>query len=517
MKSDEIMKYIDMALRRRYWIIIPLLLTVLAGLIYGLITPKMYQGETLILVVPQKVPDNYVRSIVNEDIQERLRTIQQQVTSRTNLEKIIDEYQLFNILDEEYVSIQEKVELFRKRITTNVARGSAFTISFQYEDPNKAMEVTNRLAGNFIAENLKIREGQATGTSEFLGEEVESAKRSLLEQENALAEYRERYMGGLPQQLDSNLRILERLQSQLEQLRSNLRDAEGRKVAVRTQLIEQSEVRAGIPVSPSGQGPMRDIQSLRNELTSLEARYTSKHPDIIRLKETIASHEREISEGVTEENSEDEVSISTGIDPILRGQLREIDLEIAGFNDELNKVQAQIAWYQKKVEETPKREQELLSLNRDYANVSASYNSLLNRKLEAEIAVSMERKQKGEQFRIIDPAKYPERPIKPDIRKILLMALALGLGLGGGMAFLIETFDTSYRTPEELEEESGIPVLVSIPYRYTEPELKARKTIEILKASSVLACFVLTTLVILFATKGVDKTLEYFKGFLGMN
>lgn len=512
MESVEIKKYVDLALRQKYWIIISVLLTLLAGLYYGLITPKMYQGETLILVVPQRVPSSYVQSIVSESIQERLQTIRQQVTSRTNLEKIIDENQLFKNLGERNVSVQDKVELFRNRIGISVSRGSSFSISFQYEDPRKAMEITNTLASNFITENLKIRESQAIGTSEFLGDELESVKKDLLEQEDALKNYRERYMGGLPEQLDTNLSILGRLQEQLEQLQSNLRDAENRKIVVRTQLVEQSETRAGIPTSPSGQGPMRDIQSLRNELTSLEAKYTSKHPDVIRLRETIASLEHDISENETQQVPDEEISLLVGIDPVLRDQLRDIDMEISGLNAEIEKTKAQIAWYEKKVEETPNREQELLSLNRDYANVNDLYNSLLSRKLEAEIAVSMEKKQKGEQFRVIDPAKLPERPIRPNVRKIMLMALALGLGVGGGVAYLLEIMDTSYRAPEEMEQEVQVPVLVSMPFVYTGNELKNQKRKEIIKAVSVSVGFALSAAGIILVVKGVDKTMEYFTG-----
>jgi uncharacterized protein involved in exopolysaccharide biosynthesis len=113
-------------------------------------------------------------------------------------------------------------------------------------------------------------------------------------------------------------------------------------------------------------------------------------------------------------------------------QLRDIDMDIAGIRAEMKKVQAEISVYQRRVEDTPKREQELFSIQRDYNNQRDLYNSLLQRKLEADIAVSMERKQKGEQFRIIDPAKVPTVPVEPDMKRILLMVLALSFGLGGG-------------------------------------------------------------------------------------
>ena len=182
-------KYLDIAARRKWWIIIPFLLTLLVGLTYALTAPRIYMGETLILVIPQKVPENYVRSIVRMDMEERLRTIKQQVTSRTNLEKIIDQYQLLNSPSGRKMVIQEKVDSFRKRIGINVARGTAFTISYIDKDPKKAKDVTNALASNFITENVKIREEQAIGTSRFLANELESVKKRLEEKEESLTRY----------------------------------------------------------------------------------------------------------------------------------------------------------------------------------------------------------------------------------------------------------------------------------------------------------------------------------------
>jgi hypothetical protein len=166
------------------------------------------------------------------------------------------------------------------------------------------------------------------------------------------------------------------------------------------------------------------------------------------------------------------------------------------------------------VEETPNREQELVSLKRDYSNLMKLYNSLLNRKLEAEIALSMEKKQKGEQFRVIDPARVPSVPIKPDVRKTILISLVLGLGLGAGIAYLVEMMDTSYKTPGEVEKELQLPILVSMPIRYSQSELRHIKIKKALIFASVTVGFILSAVGIVFATKGVDKTVEFLKKIL---
>jgi len=192
-----------------------------------------------------------------------------------------------------------------------------------------------------------------------------------------------------------------------------------------------------------------------------------------------------------------------------------VEAELRSLRLEADRITGQIRMYQKWVEETPRREQELFSLNRDYERLKELHSSLLKRKLEAEIAVSMEKKQKGEQFRVVDPAKLPMRPIKPDMQRMTLVVLALGLGLGGGLAYLTEMMDTSYRNPEEIEKDLKLPVLMSIPYRHTEQEIKGQKRKEIFKAAGVAVGFAVSAVAIILGSKGVEATVRFIKELAG--
>jgi len=516
MEPSDITKYVDMAAKRKWWIIIPFLLTILAGLTFLLAIPKVYEAETLILVQAQKVPENFVRSIVTDTVGNRVRTITQQVTSRTNIERIILEHGLLGSSDVGML-LDQKVASVRKSIKLNVSPGArgigarAFSISFRGKNPRKVMEVTNALASNFIMGNLKIRESQALGTSSFLSDELETMKKRLMEKEAELKQYQEKHMGGLPEQLTANLAILQRLQGQMDQLHNNLTDAENRKLLIQTGITERQRRRVPLMAasSPDGQG-RSDVTLLKDQLSSLEAKYTKNHPDVIRLKKRIARLE-EAEKSQSPSNSSGEERSMTRLSPGERRQLKEIGNQINRLKAEISKTKSQIKWYEGKVEETPKREQEMLSLKRDYNNQREMYHSVLNRKLEADIAVSMEKKQKGEQFRVIDPAKTPTFPVQPDVRQIFLLTLALGLGLGGGLAFLAETMDTSYKAPEEVVKNLQLPVLVSIPLRYTERELMRLKRKKILVVSSVALGFALSAAGIVLAIKGVDTTVNYTK------
>jgi polysaccharide chain length determinant protein (PEP-CTERM system associated) len=419
------------------------------------------------------------------------------------------------------LSLDEMVEAVRKRVKIDVSKGgsgrsttSAFTIAFRGRDAKKVMQVTNALASNFISQNLETRESQVLGTSAFLADELESVRKRLMTKEEELKGYRERYMGGLPDQLTANIAMLQRLQSQMDQLSKNLADAENRKILIQ-QTVEESRKGRQALVSSSTQGPeTRDLNSLRNELAALEAKYTGSHPDVVRLKKLI-----ETMEASESKQGPDSAGKTTGLsraEQNLVQQLRDIDLDIASTKAEIRKVQGETAVYQKRVEDTPKREQELFSVQRDYENLKGLYDSLLKRKLEADIAVSMEKKQKGEQFKAIDPAKVPTYPVDPDMKKILLVVLALGLGLGGGLAYLVEMTDTSYRNPDEIQKELKLPILVSIPYRHTELEIRGRKRKEILKAAGVAAGFAVSVVAIVVGTKGFSATVRYIKELAGL-
>ena len=519
----DIQKYINIAIKRKWWIIIPFLIVLLGGFTYLLVTPRIYEAETLILVQQQRVPEDYVQPIVSSTVADRLRTIEQEVTSRTNLESIISQYGLYEESGK-VMSMDAKVEKFRKVINinvTNTGRSSdetnAFTISFRCEDPKKAMDVTNTLAYNFISENVKIREEQALGTSTFLSDELESVEERLKNKEEELKEYKERYMGGLPEQLQTNETILQRLQMNLEQLNANLRDAENRRIELLKEVNAASAALPSQPIQEIETSSLEDdLASKKNELASLESRYTQNHPDVISLRETIAALRKEIAASKAQsESSADEVTGDTteaSIDQTLRHQLQEINIDIANYKANIEDTNAQIKLYQRKVEDTPKREQELLSLNRDYDNLRELYNSLLNRKLEAELAVSMEKKQKGEQFKIIDTAKIPTIPVEPEMRKIALMTLLLGLGLGCGLAYLMEMMDTSYRIPDDVEKGIQLPILATLPIILTEKELGVIKRNNMIAYTGVATGFILSAMGILLAVKGVDGSIDLIKG-----
>lgn len=238
-KNFNIREYLEIALRRKWYILIPLVISILFSFPVYKRLPKIYKATTLILVQPQKVPEAYVRSIITAPITERLNTISQEILSRTSLEKVIKEFDVFpNIRNE--VPMEVIIEQMRKMIDIRVqSRGatqSTFSISFEGENPAKVMKVVNNLASLFIEENLKVRELQAEKTAEFITKELYATEGQLKRKEEDLRKYKEKYIGQLPQQLDANLRILERLQQQLKTTSDNIRAVEDRSILLQDQI-----------------------------------------------------------------------------------------------------------------------------------------------------------------------------------------------------------------------------------------------------------------------------------------
>ena len=502
-KSFNINDYIEIFLRRKWYFVIPFVIVVLAATIYSFIAPEKYRATTVILVTPQKVPVDYVRPTVTSRIEERLQSIGQEIMSRTRLEQIIAEFKLYQ-KEAKTLVMEEIVELMRLDITVQIrGKEGYFSISYIGKDPRTVTNVTNKLASLFIEENLKLREQQAQGTSEFLSFELNATKAKLDEQEKLLTQFKRQFMYELPDQRNTNLSMLGRLQQQLQTTGDTIRSAQDRKLTLQKQLSEMKNMAAMLiedstvstssstTESPKPKLTTTDegrLNQLKNYLAELETKYKDKHPDILATKKRIADLEKKIetskreSEGVKEKEipsptmgatpreatkeKKKEEKMGGGVDPFykeIEGQLVATDLEIKRLKDEETKTKAMIGQYQARIENAPVREMAMANLLRDYENSKERYQNLLKKSQEAQQAENLERRQKGEQFKVIDPARIPEKPFSPNIPRNLLFGLLLGMGLGFGMAFFREQMDRSFKDAEDLETTLGFKVLANIP------------------------------------------------------
>ena len=501
-KSFNIHDYLEIFLRRIWYVIIPFAFVVSAAAIYSFTAPQKYRATTLILVTPQKVPADFVRSTVTSRIEDRLQSIGQEIMSRTRLEQVISEFKLYQG-EAKSLAAEEIIELMRKDTTVQIrGREGYFTISYTGKDPRTVTMVTNKLASLFIEENLKLREQQAQGTTEFLTIELNATKAKLEEQEKLVTQFKKQFMYELPDQRDVNLNILGKLQQQLQTLNDALKSAQDRKLIIQKQLTEMRNMAAMLTEQAAGPTAQEDsagsfssspsalpkpkmgnpdelrLEKLKNHLSELMTKYKEKHPDVLTTKKQIADLEKKIekdravmkeggpevaSPGVPKEKGEKK---EAGVDPFYRemeGQLAATDLEIKRLKDEEARTKAKMGEYQTRVENIPVRELAMTNLTRDYQNTKETYHSLLKKNQEAQQAENLERRQKGEQFKVVDPARIPEKPFSPNIPRNLLLGLLLGMGLGFGIAFFREQMDRSFKDAEDLETTLGFRVLANIP------------------------------------------------------
>jgi len=498
--------YLEIGLRRKWYIIIPLVICVLGSFGVYVYLPKVYKATTLVLVQPQRVPESYVRATNTDSVAGRLNTIGQEILSRTRLEKVIQEFNLYSEVRNN-LPMEGIVEMMRDAIEVKVQTNlqnertqNSFSISFEGKDPKTVMMVTNKLASLFIEENLKVRELQAGSTAEFLSKELMEMEERLKRRDLNIRNFKEQAMGQLPQQLDANLRILERLQQQLQTTSESMRAAEDRSMLLQNK-IEQLKTREQFSMSKRphvntgpGTGDMGwqgipedpliiQLNNLKRELANAQSKYKESHPDVIDLKRKIANLELKVKKlferqetdktGIARSGqggvSEESLSSFT-LDPNTARliaqyteQYNSAMLEAKRSKEETKNLKEQIGIYQKRIEETPKREQEIALLTRDYDLLKASYQSLMDKKIQAQMAENLERKQQGEQFKILDPARIPEKPVKPDRNKILLIGGFIGLVAGLGLTWFRESMDQSFHAVSDLEDYLGIPVIATIP------------------------------------------------------
>lgn len=574
-KEFNLAKIIEIVIRRRWFIIIPFCLSMLSGIYFAVTLPRVYGSETLILVEPQKVPTNYVKPIVSAEADNRISTISQQIMSRSNLEKIIDEFKLYSDPGQENMFLEDKIEYMRNRISVKLIRkrgSEAFSISFKGKSPEIVMNVTNTLSTKFINQNLKVREAQGVTTSTFLEKQMNAKREELEKIEESLRQYRQRYMGELPEQLETNLRALDRIQRQIYERQQAIRDIRKQLVLLdnqqeiyRNMLKENQSTPNETSVSNNGSYETINLDDdvsevliqLKEELKKLKLRYTDSHPDVANIKRLIVKIEAEkefekvneklnsnVTLADTEKKNKDsdstliskkseetnkildsteiekkseridkEMSEVSRID-IQNNQKDELYRDIDQLKAEIYKLNEEMKIYQKRVENTPKREQELLSLNRDYDNINDAYNSLLRRKIEAEIAVNMEKHHEGERFRILDYAQLPEKPISPNMIALFLLAVTGGLSSGCGLTFLIETFNKSFRSPEEIEALTGIRVAITLPLIYHPKDLVKQKVNKFLSLLFITISCVLFLGFAVLTFKGVEQTMVVVERFI---
>ena len=470
--------------RRRWQFLVPFFCGWL--LVWGAswVIPSTYRSGTLILVEQPSVPEKYVVSNIDLDIQHQLDSITQQILSRTRLLHIIDSLGLYPE-DRKRKNPDELVEQMRKDIEIELSHGddkklSAFNIYYANRDPKMAQMATSELANLFITENLEQRQERSENTTKFLQDQLDQARTKLAAQEAKLRVFKDQHLGELPTQTQSNLQILTGLQSQLQANQDALNRAKQQNTYLESLVNQYRAMEHGS--KPSAGGPVglaevdKELDRLKAQLADLTSHYTDKHPDVRKTKEQIAQTEKMRDRIVADINNRAKdpspapatptiASLDPKTAPVLEleSQLKANRLEIANREAEIKDEQGKINQYQSRLNMAPVMEQQFADITRDYDQSKTDYEALLAKKNQSEMSTDLEKTQQGEHFRMLDPPNRPGRPYKPNRLQLCALGLMAGLVFGAGFAIGPEKLSGKIYSEREIKRLVPYDVIAEIP------------------------------------------------------
>ncbi len=455
--------------------------------------PSVYRSGTLILVEQPAVPEKYVVSNIDSDIQQQLNSITQQILSRTRLLTIMDQLNLY-AHERKRMSDDAALEKMKRDIEIELVRSddrklSAFNIYYSGRDPKTAQRATSELANLFITQNLEQRQERSESTTKFLEDQLNQARQNLAAQEARVREFKDKHIGELPSQNAANLQILTGLQNELQAQQDSLSRAKQQNTYLESLLSQyralgQTGARPGDTV-PGGLAAIdQELDRLKAQLTDLTSHYTDKHPDVRKTKEQITKTETMREKFVADMNNRTNRADSTGANPAepksaaqldLESQLKANRIEIANHEAAIRDLQGKVGQYQARLNMAPVMEQQFADITRDYDQSKLNYDSLLAKKNESQMATNLEKTQQGEHFRMLDPPNLPTKPYQPKRLQWCGIGLLVGLVFGAGTSFGKDKLSGKLYTEHEIKKLVPYGVIAEIPPIETPEEQAAHR------------------------------------------
>jgi polysaccharide chain length determinant protein (PEP-CTERM system associated) len=470
--------YLGILKRRWLLIVIPaVILPIVALAITYRLTPT-YTSQTLVLIDSPKVPDEYVKPVIETNLDSRLASMKEQILSRSRLEPIIKQYDLGDPKSD----MDSRIDKVRNDITIKPIRSEisgagglpGFFIFFKAGDPHTAQQVCRQITSLFLTESVKSREQSAEGTTAFIQEQLDDAKNNLDAQDAKLAAFQRENIGALPEDQEANMNMLTTLNSQLDASTQEITQLEQQRSYREALLAQQGQGAAVAPPEPGQKAPPRltgqatpeqsaELQRLQAELADLSARYTPDYPDVVATKRKIADLKKEISQNGTPASAANAggpaLHVESPATQQLHAQINAIDDAIQQKRRVQAKLQGEIGTYQGRLQASPLVSAKYKELTRDYTTAQQFYDSLLNKKQNSQMAQDLEHQQQGEQFRIMDDANLPDSPTFPNRVHFALGGLALGIALGIAIVALLEFRDKSLRSERDVWAFTKLPTL----------------------------------------------------------
>jgi len=509
-ETKSLNEIFDIVKRRKMVFVLTTIPIIIIAIAVAILWPPVYKSSATILIEEQEIPRDFVATTVTSYAEQRLQSISQVIMSTTRLLEIINRFNLYEDMRKR-VTVEAAVEQMRKDIKfeTISAEGKdprsgrqgavtiAFTVSYEGRNPKTVQEVATVLSSLYLQENLSQREQQTAGVSKFLQDETQVLQAQLVELNSKIATFKGKNVGALPELLQANLQGLDRSDRDLIQLKDQLRTLRDKESYLVIQL-------SNIPTTGTANADKLLLKELRSKLAQLQAKYSDQYPDVIKTKREIAELEGRVGKTGTEgtekaksdfipaEQSDNEAYVT------LASQLASTRSDIQSVQRQLVETEKKRNEYQRRIEASPRVDETYKALLLERNAIQAKYDDLTRKAMEAKVAQGLEKGQMGERFTLIDPARVPGKPIKPNRLAIILIGFILGIGAGVGMMALQEAIDHSVRDSRTLTALTGVPVLGTIPNIVTIKDVTERKKRNRTIVISVTTVLVLAILLVHF-------------------
>ncbi len=449
--------YIGVIRRRWFWVAVfffPLSAGV-AGTSYLL--PRSFESKALILT--ERREPLMKRIPAGSDFDQYLRTLKQMMLSETSVRTIASKADLDLGKDEK--ALNAMVERLRRTISFKNQGRDLFEIVVTADTAREAYALASTVSSHIVETSLAIRRKEAGVAYDFVQQQLAVYRDKLQQAEDRLKNFKAQHVEEMPGTEHTNVARLEQAKRELQAVQLQVKELAEK----RQQLKEQLEMEEPMILATSDSAPAGiRTKQLEAALAQALLRYTEKHPDVVRLKEEVkAVRATEAKGGASAPTGG---SGTTAVNPVyqqIKASLAAVEADLAAAQAREAALQARVGEYRRKSVSIPAAEQEHREITRDVDVTAGIYNNLLRKLEDARIQREVEVKDEGISLRILDPAKAPLYPAKPNRPLIILIGVLAALGLGGAAAVLREFLDRSFRNRQEVEEELHLSVIGAIP------------------------------------------------------
>ncbi len=502
--------YLSIFKRRWLQMLAVFIVILMVAVAAAIFLPPTYLSTGTILIESQQIPDDVVKATVTSYADERIEVIKQRVMTRDNLYRIIQKYSLYpQKIDSETTSTL--IDKMRDSISVIILNADiqgggkaaiAFKVGFEYEKPDLAHKVANEIVTLFLDENVKARTERATETTEFLTQEVETLRKELEGVENKVAAFKQEHSNSLPEHMEMHMSLLQRNESDIKEVD---RDYKSTQEELRYLDVELASAKANVKTGANGEAisPISELEKAKAELDRALVLYKETHPTIRALKRKIENLEKATETKVTSKPAKLDIASELVIAKV-EAQIEAAKIRLNSLAQQRKSLESRVGQLQGQVMQSPQVERGLFTLMRDYENAKSKYEEVKSKQINAKIAENLEQENKAERFSMLEPPIFPDKPVKPNRKKIIALGLFAGLAGALALAVLLETLDKRVRGVESLTSIINMRPLVIIPYISTNSEIKRKRNFNKYLFLSILSITILLLFIIHFAIMPLD-------------